>query len=500
MFFDNLLLRIFIDEKKHILQIRKAFNQVHQLMLVMKIEKYFDDQTMSVHLREDAFPLAKKGVPGKWEIKLIDDKRLSLIEIKEIAQDIINQTEQSEKNFLEIERFGSSVLQIGVYRIVITRRPFSDGWEITAVKPVVRLNLEDYHLDDKLRKKLTEESAGVLIAGSPGEGKTTIGRALAEYFAENGKIVKTVESPRDMLLSSKITQYSLNHGDKDEIRDVLLLSRPDNTFFDEMRKTEDFQLFADLRLAGIGMIGIVHATNPIDAIQRFIGRIEMGIIPQVIDTVVFVQSGQINKVLELKMIVKVPTGMTEADLSRPLIEVRDFSSGALEYEIYSYGEHTVVIPLLKKERKEIWTLAADKIKEYFNRYSTENIIEFISDNRIKVYVPTSVKSTIIGQNGSEISKIEKELKLKVDVLDLSNTKRLGNGQDVEYSLQFSKENIVFNFDQSWQDKEVAIMDGNDLLIRTKIGKNSAVKVSIGSVVGKSIVQSIKSGKIKIKSV
>jgi len=92
------------------------------------------------------------------------------------------------------------------------------------------------------------------------------------------------------------------------------------------------------------------------------------------------------------------------------------------------------------------------------------------------------------------------LKLKVDVLDLSNTKRLGNGQDVEYSLQFSKENIVFNFDQSWQDKEVAIMDGNDLLIRTKIGKNSAVKVSIGSVVGKSIVQSIKSGKIKIKSV
>ena len=69
-----------------------------------------------------------------------------------------------------------------------------------------------------------------------------------------------------------------------EIHDILLLSRPDYTIFDEMRNTEDFRLFADLRLSGVGMLGVMHATKSIDAIQRFIGRIELGVIPHIIDT------------------------------------------------------------------------------------------------------------------------------------------------------------------------------------------------------------------------
>ena len=94
-----------------------------------------------------------------------------------------------------------------------------------------------------------------------------------------------------------ITQYAISHGDAQEIHDILLLSRPDYTIFDEMRNTDDFKLFADMRLAGVGMVGVVHATNPIDAIQRFLGRIEMGVIPQIIDTVVFIKNGEIKRVL-----------------------------------------------------------------------------------------------------------------------------------------------------------------------------------------------------------
>ena len=71
----------------------------------------------------------------------------------------------------------------------------------------------------------------------------------------------------------------------------------------------------------------------------------MGVIPQVIDTVVFIKNGFINEVLSLKMTVKVPSGMTEADLARPVVVVNDFETGKLEYEIYSYGEQTVVIPV-----------------------------------------------------------------------------------------------------------------------------------------------------------
>ena len=56
----------------------------------------------------------------------------------------------------------------------------------------------------------------------------------------------------------------------------MLLVRPDFTIFDEVRKIKDFELFADLRLTGIGMIGVIHASEALDAIQRFIGKIELG--------------------------------------------------------------------------------------------------------------------------------------------------------------------------------------------------------------------------------
>jgi ATPase len=45
------------------------------------------------------------------------------------------------------------------------------------------------------------------------------------------------------------------------------------------------------------------------------------------------------------MTVKVPHGMTESDLSRPVIQVKDFEGGQVEYELYSFGEEVVVIPV-----------------------------------------------------------------------------------------------------------------------------------------------------------
>ena len=103
-----------------------------------------------------------------------------------------------------------------------------------------------------------------------------------------------------------------------------MLVRPDYTVFDEVRKTRDFMIFADLRLSGVGMIGVVHASNPVNSIQRFIERIEMGMISNIVDTVIFLRDGKIEKTYQLELVMKVPTGMLEADLTRPVVEIRDF--------------------------------------------------------------------------------------------------------------------------------------------------------------------------------
>jgi len=315
----------------------------------LKFESFFDSKTMSVHLKEGAPPLAKVGAPGRWVFVKLREEPMKASEIEEMAREIVEVASRGG-GFVEIDRLGSTIVQLGDYRIIITRPPLSNGWEITAVRPLVKLKLEDYNLPEKLLKRLIERAEGILIAGAPGMGKTTFAQALAEFYARQGKIVKTVESPRDMRLPPIVTQYSKSYADIGELHDILLLSRPDYTVFDELRTDEDFKLYVDLRLAGIGMVGVLHATSPIDGIQRFIRRVELGMIPSIIDTVIFINEGRVDKVYEISIRVKLPTGLKEAELTRPVVEVKDFLSGDLEYEIYTFGEQTMVIPVKSMTR------------------------------------------------------------------------------------------------------------------------------------------------------
>lgn len=314
----------------------------------LNIEQYFDASTMSVHLKENTIPMAKKGLPGNWRFFQLSETKQTAHDIKTFASDVIEKTKLSTGSFIEMSNAGMTIVQFKNYRIVITKPPFADGWEITAVRPIVTLDMKDYKISPKLMQRFQMSASGILLSGAPGSGKTTFASALAKFYLSQQKIVKTIESPRDLQVPDEVTQYSKSLGNRDDIHNVLLLTRPDYTIFDEMRVTEDFRLYSDLRLAGIGLVGVIHATKPIDAIQRFVGRVELGMIPQIIDTVIFIENGAVAKVLDLQLKVKVPTGMTEADLSRPVVEIRDSETGSLEYEMYVYGEQTVVVPIKKK--------------------------------------------------------------------------------------------------------------------------------------------------------
>ncbi len=471
------------------------FIEVEQLVTELKIEKYFDARTMSVHLRENVNPAAKKGQPGNWEFVIVGEKALEGDEIKEMSREIIEEASVRKDGFVEIERPGSTIVQLGKFRIVITRPPFSDGWEITAVKPVKKLSLDDYKLSEKLMKRVAEQAEGILIAGPPGHGKSTLATALAEYYAAQNKIVKTIEAPRDLMLPDNITQYSLSQGTPQEIHDILLLSRPDYTVFDEMRNTNDFRLFADLRLAGIGLAGVVHATNPIDAIQRFVGRIELGVIPQVIDTVIFIKNGAIQKVLSLKMTVKVPEGMTEADLARPVVVVTDFETGKLEYELYSYGEETVVIPVQGRSKSPARQLASRAIAGELRRFSDQVSVDMISDNKCVVYVPESNMARVIGREGQTISAIEQSLGVSIDVQPLSQKQatQSGEGKQIAFDANVSKKHVVFQVDELFANKNVNVYIDDDYVMTASVGRNGLLKISRKNKLGKMISESVNSG-------
>jgi len=178
---------------------------------------------------------------------------------------------------------------------------------------------------------------------------------------------------------------------------------PIQVLVDEVRKTQDFTVYADMRLAGVGMVGVVHSSSPIDAVQRLVERIDIGMVPRIVDTVIFLQSGQIKTVYELNLVVKVPTGMTSEDLARPVVEVRNFETKQLEYEIYMYGDEKVVVPV---------GVIKNKIQEMLSQYDKTAVIE-IGKKNVIIRVNRDVIGKIIGKGGENIEKIEKEVGKRV---------------------------------------------------------------------------------------
>ena len=446
----------------------------------LKLEKLFDDKTMSIHLKGDCFCYAKKGMPGDWNLVKVSKEKFSNEKIKEMAKEVVEKTRMDKNSFVEIARFGSTIVQYKNYRIVITKPPVSDGWEITAVKPLKKLNLEEYKIHEVIADRIKNKARGIIIAGETGSGKSTFAMAVAESYLKQGRIVKTVESPRDLILPNEITQYSKNFTSSEELHDILFLSRPDNIIFDEIRDTPDFKLYIDLRLAGSNCVGVLHSGSPIDAIQRFIGRLDCGMIPSVLDTILFIEKGNIGKVYSLSITVKVPSGMVEADLSRPVIEVRNFENGKLEYEIYSYGEGTVVIPV-SKEEKPTRKLAEKQIEKEFSKYVDRVNVEILNDNKAVVYVPSGSISRIIGKQGKNIDMIEKRLGIGIDVQELKSKEK------VNYEVYEKGKYIIFNVNTTGN---VDFYVDGEFLFSGIVGANGEVKVHSKSELGKALLKAL----------
>lgn len=418
-----------VFEGLEVLFVKERVPRILKEKLSLKLLEYFDEETMSVHLKRNLPPYAKKGKPGDWRLEEIRSEPISSELIEDIALEIIENVREDEHSFIEIEKQGAVVAQLREFRIVITRPPFSKDVEITAVRPLVNKKLSDYSMDKRLIKRL-QKAEGILVCGSPGAGKSTFAAALANAYMEQNKIVKTLESVRDLQVKPEITQYTKLEGSLENSADILLLVRPDYTIFDEVRTTKDFEVFADFRLAGVGMVGVVHSSSAIDAVQRFIGRIELGMLPSIIDTIIFIEGGNISTVLVVKMTVKVPSGFRDKDLARPVVEVKDYLTGQLAFEIYSFGQDIVVNPINKvttrrsakfdNDFKETITQEKEKISldmmvkkdriifKANPEHASKNVIVYADEKRIfdgSLSRSGEINLSLSTKDGKKISKI-----------------------------------------------------------------------------------------------
>lgn len=440
----------------------------------LEFTEYFDSDTMSVHLKEGMPPAAKRGGPGSFIMVTLAEEPLARQDLERMASKIMDAA-RGAAGMIEIEKPGAVVVQYEDYRIAITRPPFSESVEITVVHPLVRMTLDDYDLSDELMERFSERAEGIVISGPPGSGKSTLASGLADFYNERGRIVKTFESPRDLQVKPGITQYTRLDGSFENSADILLLVRPDYTIFDEVRRREDFDTFSDLRLAGVGMVGVVHANSPIDGIQRFIGKVDLGIIPSVLDTVVFVKDGGIEKVYELELKVKVPSGMVEADLARPVIEVRDFDTKNLEHEIYTFGQENVIVPVAGNSAHGIGGIAEERIRAIFQKYDPGVGVEILSDDRVVIRVAKPFIPSVIGRRGSNISDLERKLGISIDVEEREGDVP-EDGMEVPARLSESKNAIILDVDPEYASTHAGVYVGDTLLTSRRVGRKGQIKI------------------------
>lgn len=382
------------------------------------LESLLMDDVHTVFLKADCPPRVKRGAIGSLRLVEVEESTtawdtLLLEQAEEDLMTIVEENRHRSDCFLEIDRKGCRVLQLGDLRITSAWPPFSDAREITIVRPVAKLSLGDYDLDERLIERLRNHHRGVFICGRPGSGKTTLAQAIAEYLdTDVGAVVKTMEAPRDLQLADRITQYAPLEGDLEKTAEIIFLVRPDFVIFDEVRRARDFEIFADVRLAGVGLLGVTHANSALEAIQRLIGKVELGLVSQVLDTILHVESGRIQQVLELRMTVKPPTGMQE-ELARPVIEVVEFPSGKLTHEMFAFGSEIAVVPLegrTSTDLSPIKAMAKERIVETVRQWvGVDCQVRFSSDSSAVIYAPSNMIATLVGRGGENVKQLQNEL-------------------------------------------------------------------------------------------
>ncbi|WP_135662456.1 PINc/VapC family ATPase [Halorhabdus rudnickae] len=473
----------------------------------LEIAQFFDETTMSVHLKVGAKPMAKRGAIGDMHYEAIRDEASTEGQLKEYAHDIEESARASPDGFIEIDEPGMTIVQFREYRIAIARPPFADGLEITAVRPIVQTELDDYEYADQLRERLLERQRGVLISGAPGAGKSTFAQAVGEFLAESDFSVKTMEKPRDLQVGPEITQYTELAGSMERTADSLLMVRPDYTIYDEVRKTDDFEVFADMRLAGVGMIGVVHATRAIDALQRLVGRVELGMIPQVVDTVVYIEAGEIETVYDVNTEVKVPEGLMEEDLARPVIVIEDFETGVPEYEIYTFNRQVVTVPLGDDAGAEsgVDRIARQEVEREIRSIANGHVeVEVRGRDRAVVWVEERDISQVIGKGGGRISDVENRLGIDIDVRTLDEREESrsgssgsgdGGGADAGRTVtpEITSRHVVVPA-EGLAGETVEVRADGEYLFTATVSRGGEVQVSRGSAIAEELEQAIDYGR------
>ncbi|MGM0399612.1 MAG: ATPase, partial [Halobacteriota archaeon] len=243
-------------------------------------------------------------------------------------------------------------------------------------------------------------------------------------------------------------------------------------------------------------------------------RVELGMIPQIVDTVVFIEAGQVQTIYDVVTEVKVPEGLMEQDLARPVIVVRDFETQRPAYEIYTFNRQVVTVPLEETgdaaEESSVDRLAKNEVEREIQAATRGPVeVEIRSPNQAAVYVSEDDISHVIGKGGGRISDIEDRLGITIDVRTLDEHPSYGSGGGSSggggggggsgtaggaggeiVTPEITSRHVIIPVDGSRAGETVEVQADGEYLFTATVGRGGDIKVSRGSAIAEELERAI----------
>jgi len=187
--------------------------------------------------------------------------------------------------------------------------------------------------------------------------------------------------------------------------------------------------------------------------------------------------------------------MNEADLARPVVQIKDLEDEKPVYEIYTYGEETVVIPI--EEEGELSGAQRDLQKQLEHELAgtaKNPEIEFISDDHIRLMVDENQIPNIIGQGGENIDKLEEEVGLDITVEPRKKTLKSG----IQFQVEERGNSLILDIGTDFSGDDVDVYDNEEFLFTATVGKNGEVALTKESDLAGQILGSYEAGRLDIR--
>ena len=169
--------------------------------------------------------------------------------------------------------------------------------------------------------------------------------------------------------------------------------------------------------------------------------------------------------------------MLEADLSRPVIEIRDFETGDLKHEVYTYGEQTIVMEVgkTKFEKTPMQKIVEREITQEVKRRIPEAAVkvDMKSDKRATVWLDEKNIPKLIGKKGKTIDEVEKKLGISIGVESLLEREM---EEQTSIDVELAGNYLVLNFSKDVIGTPFDILVDNEYLFTATVGKKANIKI------------------------